>query len=126
MATDHGFLQKIEQIKTEVRDLEDSAERENIEQTASRLEGLNYTPPLVIPVSDFLRLTAESLLGEIDKILAKPDRKACTLAPDETGTCQDMRLQGISVLLYYYKQLIQLRRGDPDTWDEVDELYLHD
>lgn len=126
MSTDHSFSEKISGIKDEVRRLQDSSEREKIEQTAVRLEGLNYAPPLVIPVSDFLRLTSGELLAEIDRIVAMPDQEACALAPDEPEKCQDLRLQFISVLIYYYKQLLLLRQGDPDTWDEVDEIYVHD
>lgn len=64
------FSQKIAKIKDEISNLQDSADRQNIEQTAVRLEGLNYAPPLVIPVSDFLRLTPKELyinyLKEVD------------------------------------------------------------
>ena len=126
MTTGHSFSEKIAGIKDEVRRLQDSSERENIEQTALRLDGLNYAPPIVIPVSDFLRLSSGELLAEIDRIVALPDQEACGLAPDEPQKCQDLRLQCISVLIYYYKQLLLLRQGDPDTWDEVAEIYVHD
>jgi len=55
-----------------------------------------------------------------------PDQKTCALAPDEPQKCQDLRLQFISVLIYYYKQLVLLRQGNPDAWNEVDEVYVHD
>ncbi len=124
--TNHTFSEKIEQFKEEVIRLEDIAGQEVIEQTAARLERLNYTPPVIIPVADFLRLTSKTLLEEIDKILSMPDQEACTLAPDNSQKCQDFRLQFISGQIYYYKQLTLLRGGNPDTWDEVDELYVHD
>jgi hypothetical protein len=126
MTTDHSFSKNISQFKDEVSRLPEDAEHEIIEQTATRLEGLNYAPALIIPVHDFLRLTSNTLLDEIDKILAMPDQEACALAPDEPKKCQDLRLQFISVLIYYYKQLILLHQGIPDAWDEVDELYVHD
>ena len=90
------------------------------------MEKLNYAPPVIIPQATFLRLTKETLLGEIDKILAMPDQEACALAPDEPKKCQDLRIQFISVQIYYYKILSSLRQGDVDAWDEVDELYVHD
>lgn len=113
-------------MKDEVSRFQYLAESDIIEKTAARLERLNYAPALIIPVSVFLRLTPNALLGEIDKILAMPDQEACALAPDDPQKCQDLRLQFISVLVFYYKQLDQLRQGDPDAWDEVDEVYVHD
>jgi hypothetical protein len=35
-------------------------------------------------------------------------------------------VQFISVLIFYYRKLILLRKEDLDTWDEIDELYVHD
>lgn len=126
MATDNSFSEKIAKFKDEVSRLQGNVEPESIEQTATRLEGLNYAPPIMMPVPDFLRLTSNGLLREIDKILTMPDQEACALAPDDPQKCQDLRLQFISVLIYYYRQLVSLRQGNPDTWDEVDEVYVHD
>jgi len=126
MTTNHSFSEKVETFKDEVNRFQENTAQDIIEQTAIRLEGLNYAPPLIIPVPSFLRLTSKGLLKEIDKIVAMPDQEACALAPDDPQKCQDLRLQFISVLIYYYKQLILLRQGDPDSWDEVDEVYVHD
>lgn len=126
MSTANSFSEKIAKLKDEVSRLQDSEEPENIEQTANRLEGLNYAPPIILPVPDFLRLTSNGMLKEIDKILALPDQEACALAPDDPQKCQDLRLQFISVLIYYYRQLVSLRQGNAETWDEVDEVYVHD
>jgi hypothetical protein len=79
-----------------------------------------------VATGTFLRLTKQTLLEEIDKILALPDQEACALAPDEPLKCQDLRVQFISVLIFYYRKLILLRQEDLDTWDEIDELYVHD
>jgi hypothetical protein len=117
MTADHTFSAKIDQFKEEASRLQDASGQELIEQTATRLKGLNYAPPVIIPVADLLRLNSNTLLREIDKILALPDQEACALAPDNPKKCQDLRLQFISVLIYYYKQLIRLRQGDPDAWD---------
>ena len=71
-------------------------------------------------------LRQEELLAEIDRILAMPDGEACALASDNTEKCEDIRVQFITVLIFYYKKLLELRRGNPEAWDEVDELYVHD
>jgi hypothetical protein len=71
-------------------------------------------------------MRSQELLVEIDRILAMPDGEACALAPDNTNKCEDLRVQFITVLIYYYKKLLELRKGNPEEWDEVDELYVHD
>ncbi|OGR19790.1 MAG: hypothetical protein A2X81_02060 [Desulfobacterales bacterium GWB2_56_26] len=120
------FEDKVKQFKVEVSGFLDEVSQEVIEKTAVRLEGLNYSPPVIIPIDKFLRLTKGGLLEEIDRILAMPDREACALAPNEPMKCQDLRLQFISVQIFYYKKLMLLRQDDIETWEEVDELYVHD
>ena len=120
------FEDKVKQFKVEVSGFLDEVSQEVIEKTAVRLEGLNYSPPVIIPIDKFLRLTKKGLQDEIDRILAMPDREACALAPNEPMKCQDLRLQFISVQIFYYKKLMLLRQDDIETWEEVDELYVHD
>ena len=121
-----SFEEQVEQLRQKVRDLNDDVDAVLIEETAQRLEKLNYAPPVIISNDKFLRLTRELLLEEIDRILALPDAEACALAPDEPKKCQDLRLQFISVQIFYYEKLLLLRQGDVETWDEIDELYVHD
>ncbi|MBT8354711.1 MAG: hypothetical protein KJO60_09320 [Desulfofustis sp.] len=126
MTTEPSFSEKVEQLKHKVRSFSDDADAPLIEETAQRLEKLNYAPPVIISIEKFLRLTKDSLLEEIDRILALPDAEACALAPDEPKKCEDLRLQFISVQIFYYEKLLLLRQGDIETWDEIDELYVHD
>ncbi|THB78056.1 MAG: hypothetical protein D6B25_05375 [Desulfobulbaceae bacterium] len=124
--TTSEFEEKIKELKDEVAALPGDVAAAEIESTASRLEGFNFTPPIVIDITRFLRLTKTTLLQEIDTILAMPDAQACALAPDDPKKCQDLRIQFISVLIYYYKFLVQLREGNLEAWDEIDEVYVHD
>ena len=126
MADQSVFEKQVEQFKQKVRNFEETVDKGQIEETAVRLERLNYAPPVIIDLKRFLRLTRESLLEEIDRILAMPDAEACALAPDNPRECRDLRLQFISVQIYYYEKLMLLRQGDIDTWEEIDELYVHD
>jgi hypothetical protein len=126
MSTAKTFDEQIRQLKEEVRLLEDDFEQAVVEETASRLEGCNFAPPVVIEAGSFLRLRQQDLVNEIDRILAMPDAEACALAPDNTKKCEDLRVQYITVLIFYYKKLLALRRGSPEEWDEIDELYVHD
>lgn len=126
MKKEMGFAEKIALLKQKVAALDDVSDQMIIEQTAKRLEGVNYAPPVTVPVTDFVRMTKDSLLLELDKILALPDSEACALAPNETKKWQDLRVQFISVLIYYYKKLLLLRQDDGESWDDIDELYVHD
>lgn len=123
---ENNFEEKVGQLKEEVGHFEEQITPQTIELTAVRLEKLNYTPPVTIPNASFLRLTRNGLLDEIEKLLALSDKEACALAPDEPMECRDLRIQFISVLIYYYKRLMLLRQDDPEAWDEIDELYVHD
>ena len=120
------FRQQIDDLQRQVSLLDDNIDESVIEDTAVRLQRLNFTPPLICPVDRFLRMRNGELLAEIDRILAMPDGEACALAPDNNEKCEDIRVQFITVLIFYYKKLLELRKGNPEAWDEVDELYVHD
>lgn len=126
MATNESFEHRIEELRKQIQDIADTAEADLIEKNAVRLEGLNYSPPVIMAQGQFLRLDKRGLLHEVDRILALPDQEACALAPDEPAKCLDIKLQCITVLIYYYSKLVLLRRGDAEAWDEIDELYVHD
>ena len=121
-----SFEDQVDELKYIIDELDSDHPPEAIEQTAARLEGLNYAPAVVTPNHSFLRMTKNGLLAEVDRILAMPDDEACALATDDTQKCEDIRLQTIKVLLFYYEKLLLLRKGDADEWDEIDELYVHD
>ena len=121
-----SFDEQVELLKQKVINLDEQSNETLIEETAVRLEKLGYTPPVIIPLGTFLRLDKESLLKEIERILEMPDHEACALAPDEPKKCQDLRLQFISVQIYYFEKLMLLRQGDSETWDEINEFYVHD
>jgi len=126
MSTEKTFRQQLDGLQEEVRRIDDDIDDAMVEKTAVRLQNLNFSPAVITPLPTFLRLRRTGLLAEIDRILAMPDAEACALAPDNSQKCADIRLQYISVLLFYYKKLLALRRGIPEEWDEVDELYVHD
>lgn len=126
MTNEKSFSDQIEDLKIIINQLPDKNSPEEIEATAVRLEGLNYSPSVITPDKQFLRLDRQGVLQEVDRILQMPEQEACALAPDDSKKCEDIRLGFIKVLLFYYEKLILLRKGDADEWDEVDELYVHD
>lgn len=120
------FQGQVDNLKKKIAVLIDDTSDDYAEEVALRLEGLNFTPPVITPIKEFVRMRNDDLIEEFDRILAMPDAEACALAPDDTRKCEDLRLQYLTVLLYYYTKLIALRAGDAEEWDEVDELYVHD
>ena len=73
----------------------------------------------------FLRLTKEALMDEVDILATTASREATASGP-EAGDWQTRCLQTIAVHIYYYEKLLLLRSGNPESWDEIDELYVHD
>jgi hypothetical protein len=120
------FLNKLGELQDEVKSLDDSGDPKVIEETAARLEGFNYGPPVLMPVADFLRCTKDQLLLEIDKIAKLPDSEIKPREPEKDVSSWELKLQHIAVMVYYFKELVPLRRGVPEAWDEIDELYVHD
>ena len=120
------FEQQIAALKAKVNALTDDTSDDHVEEVALRLQGLNFSPPVITPIKFFIRMRKGDLEDEIERILAMPDAEACALAPDNTKKCEDLRVQYITVLIYYYTKLLELRSGNVEEWDEVDELYVHD
>ncbi|CAG35109.1 hypothetical protein [Desulfotalea psychrophila] len=114
------------EIKDEINKLTDDASNQVIEETAHRLEGLNYAPPITTPMEKFLRINKGGIMAEIERILNMSAEEACTIVLTQPSKCEDIKVQTISILFYYYKELLLLRAGDGKTWDDIDEMYLYD
>ena len=125
MLNQDDFFEKLDVLKNEVRELDDR-DQPVIEETAARLEGFNYGPPVLLPVAQFLRCTKEKMLLEIDHIARLPESELADNDSAEEKNSWELKLQHISVLVFYFKELVELRRGLPEAWDEIDELYVHD
>lgn len=118
--------QKIAGFLREIHNLADDFDHRIIEETAIRLEGFSFAPPVITSIDKFLRFDRRGLLDEIDRIASLPDSEACAIEPGTQLSCDDIKVQHISVLVFYYKKLLELRRGNVEEWDEIDELYIHD
>lgn len=125
MLTQDEFLKKLDVLQNEVRALDDR-DQAVIEETASRLEGFNYGPPVLLPVAEFLRCTKEKMLLEIDRVASLADSELADNDSTEEKNSWELKLQHISVMVFYFKELVDLRCGVPEAWDEIDELYVHD
>lgn len=123
MLTNQEFNEKVQRLIAEVRGMTGIDDPQNIAETAARLKSLNYAPPVGGELDTFLSYTTSDLAEEIERIAALPDDQV-EPAPGESAL--DTTLQRISVLVFYFRELAELRRGVPEAWDEVDELYVHD
>lgn len=126
MITASDFLLEVGALQDEVRGISDVANAKKVEEVATRLEEMNYAPTVVLPLDRFLRIRKVELLSEIEKIIVLSDEEVYEMSPGDPRCSIECKLRYIVALVYYFRQLVQLRKGDPEAWDEVDELYVHD
>ena len=120
------FLMQVAEMQDELRAVLDISDETTVNETAERLEGLNYVPTVIMPVAEFLRIRKLGLLEKIEEIILLSDDQVYELTPGDPRSYLEIKKQSISALVYYFKQLSLLRRGIPEAWEEVDELYVHD
>lgn len=120
------FLDKVGELQSEVRVMNDIDDPAIISETAANLKRLNYTPPVSIPVDTFLAYMTADLLEEVRRIVDMPDEEVAQLTGQDELSPLEIKLEHIAVLVFYFKELAELRRQVPEAWDEVDELYVHD
>ena len=125
MLNQEDFNEKVAQLKEEIKRITDVDDHAVIEETASRLKGVNYAPPILGDRDFFLNCTSKELLDEIDRIIDTSESEAISSEKEEHQRLQ-IKLQHVSVLVFYFKELADLRRGLPEAWDEIDELYIFD
>ena len=125
MLTKQEFAENVQQLIAEVQGMTDIDDPQTIAETAARLKSLNYAPPVGGALDTFLSYTTSGLVREIERIAALPDDQV-EPAPAPGEGVLDIKLQRISLLVFYFRELAELRRGVPEAWDEVDELYVHD
>lgn len=85
-----------------------------IEKTAAVLEGMGYRPTLLSDFPDFLRSGSARFFQELEGLLASP--------LPEGEDPEGFRERQASLLIYHYKLLNRLRRGEPEAWGEVNGL----
>ena len=126
MLDEATFFEKLGILQDELGTLSIDESQEVIDETALRLEGFNYTPPVYMSLPRFLRCTKNEFLQEIERIAHLPENEVLIAESTEAENGWELKLRHISVLVFYFKELASLRNGDLEAWDEVDELYVHD
>jgi DNA-binding MarR family transcriptional regulator len=126
MKTTQEFLTKIDAFKTTIAALPDVQDAVRIQQTATRLENLHFTPTLMLPVAGFLYFSKTDMLAEIDRVAALTEQDIHEQNLEVKEDTQDIKLEQIGMLVYHFKLLTRLRQDLPEAWDEIDELYGDD
>lgn len=98
----------------------------SIEKTAARLEGMNFSPTLLFPVHNFLRITRSKVLEEFDRISHLNHSQLVEMGIPKKEDENQYKEKQLSLLAYWYLLLNQLRRDVPEAWDEINELYEDD
>jgi len=99
------------QVLQQIQELPPDLDKDAIEQTAERLEAKNWQPMLLTDVPDFLTITRDELYAYIEQLTADRD---------------DLTEQHLSLLLYHYRLLQNLRNDKAEAWDEINELMEDD
>lgn len=126
MKAEQQFFAKIADFKANITALPDQPDVTRIQQTAARLEGLHFTPTLMLPVARFLYFSKTDLLEEIDRVSALSEQEIHEQGIEIQQEIHEIKLEQIGLLVYHFKLLNRLRRDEPEAWDEVDELYGDD
>jgi NifB/MoaA-like Fe-S oxidoreductase len=120
------FSAKVADFKAEITALPDVDDPDHIQQTVTRLEQVHFTPMLRLPVDQFLSFSKADLLAEIDRVAALSEHDIRAQGVEMTRSLEETKLEQIGLLVYHFKLLTKLRQDDPETWDEIDELYVDD
>ena len=126
MISEETFAEQITTYKLTVRRLNDIADASCIQQTAKRLQGLYFSPTLILPTPDFLYLSKTEMLKEINRVAMLSEQEMKEQGVNVAQDVQQVKLQHIGLLVYHFILLTRLRQDDPEAWDEIDELYGDD
>ena len=108
-------MNSIQSLRRELENLPQDPPVIVMERTADRLEGMNFSPILLHEIPGFLRLSKGQILLEFDRI-----------AQQESTASGNGTLQGLNLIVYWFRLLTQLRKDKPEAWDEINELYEDD
>ncbi len=130
-----NYLQSREEIASRIAALPVHS-KARIDQTARDLENASFSFTRRDLETDLFRLTNgefSDLLESLDRLTVNQlEERPTIFDPGQTDgqSLEDwgrtVRLKRMSVLLDKYLFLIRLREGEPEAWDEVNELFSDD
>lgn len=118
-------MNTMEELRERLKQIPPDADEEHIISTASDLRGMNYTPILLFDTPSFFTMRAEDISNEFERIAALSDNEVMADVLMDVPA-DKIKLNHLNLLLYHYLLLCRLRKGDPDAWDEINELYEDD
>jgi hypothetical protein len=116
----------VQKMSEEIRKLDDSVDADGLRLTRERLERVNYSPILILPVPGFLSFSKDDVLREIERVAGLSDREMQDAGLEAGSDFAEMKARHIELLVYHFKLLVRLRRDEPEAWDEVDEIFGDD
>lgn len=102
------------------------ASHAKIEQTARELELHTFSPTLLIDMPDLIRAGRHQVSAHATHVMNLPDDAVELALPLFPGDPQQVKLMHLRLLLDQYTLITQLRKGIPEAWDRINELYEDD
>lgn len=113
-------------LRKKYEDLVEDAPAMQIELTAESLDRRSYSPPLLLKVPHFKRMTKQDMLREFDRVASldhnSEELKSVVAIPDPA----EVAYKHLASLLHHYELLCDLRKGLASAWDVINELYEDD
>lgn len=106
--------------------------KDAVETAAHHLEMLHYQNLVDFTGKDFLRLTNQEFLAELDRVMKMSPRELGVTATviedwtDGAASAEANRAKRLEFMFKEYGKLCRLRANDPEAWDEINELYFDD
>ncbi|MFO7936563.1 MAG: hypothetical protein R6V06_03035 [Kiritimatiellia bacterium] len=124
--TKHELSEAVMKFIEEVRELNDTSDSDVVQQTRDRLERQSYSPILILSVPGYLSFSKEDVVSEIERVAALSDEEMMDAGFEENSDFTDLKSKHITLLVYHFKQLVRLRKDEPEAWDAIDELFGDD
>lgn len=107
-------------------ELPENPTNEQIEQTASTLEGYHWEPVMILKAPNFVRWRKEDMIKEKERLLSLDPTTDTEISAVLNCSSDEVVQKHLSMLLYHYEILHRLRLGESEAWDIVFELYEDD
>lgn len=119
-------MEELQELKRRYQSLPKDPSGEVIENTAIRLEGMKFTPTLLIGMSRFNYLLKEEVLSEFDRVAALSAEELIEEGMKPSEEPDIFRMNHLKLFYYFFELLTRLRQDDSSAWDEINELYEDD
>ena len=102
------------------------ASDEEIKTTAEELGMLNFSPTLLVETPGLLYMRKGEIISEAERIADLPAAELPEYNHSAAATSDDFKRKHLDMLYFNYELLCRLRKGQPEAWDYIHELYEDD